>query len=684
MTSHRTRYAGLWPGVLLLLALALWLVIQWPQVSLWYDEALTTYVATDSWATLWHWCTQVDIQVPFHYVVLRLWVGLLGDSEFALRLLSAVSALLAAAALIAIGRLLTGRRGVGYAAGALLITMPGALWIAYEVRAYALGLALYAWATAFLCILVRDHQRGRWRWPMIVAYALLMLATLYTHYTALAGFAAHLAILGVVAVRQWFTSPSAPLSTEKAVERGVRPPADSPSLPAERGLGGEVSGAASTPSQRREGFRLLAAVALLVGIGFAPWLPTLLVRGGADRSYFPGAPIPPDRATAVMLGFKLLGRDDLPGASLPLVIGYGQLIILGVLLGGQGGRWRAALTGLMITIWPVALVAALVYFKPKLAGRYAWPGWVGFDLLAALCIVALARWWRPLGVVALIGILALPWTSGERGHPPDSDFRGAFAYLCEHGTPNDMIALRDGTLFVANRYYGRRAPCTTERRAVDMPAALMTNVDEALTLPLAQAAMQEIRARRPPNVWVVAWQGDTMDPQAMAYALLDGAGQHTLVGKMFGDVRLDRYKNPQPVSGDPVALAQPLITTPVPGGPTLQAVRLFAPAVAHAGDTIVLQAWWMRGPKLQPDLRVSARITTPDGGWTYTQVDQPPAGWKYVDDRWQEGIPSLGRYELVVGPDVPPGKMAIRYMLYDANGRWTPVNLLVGEIEVAR
>jgi mannosyltransferase len=644
-------------SALILFGLAAWLFIHFPHKSLWYDEALSTYVATDSWATLWRWCTQVDIQVPFHYVLLRLWTGLAGDTEFALRLLSAFSTLLAIAAALKVGLILgrvtlprfpplskvwTGRWGVrsaytlAYATAILLGTMPGLLWIAYEVRAYALGLVLYAWATVFLCIIITDHSRPDRRFKLLIGYSLLMLAALYTHYTALAAFAAHITIIFVAAL----------------VYR-------SQSL-----------------------FRAMVIILVLVGLGFAPWLPTLLTRSAEDRSYFTGDPIPPARSVAVILGFKLLGRDDAPNVALALIIGYGLLIVAGALLGWRTKRWLAALTGIMIALWPMALVAALVYFRPKLAGRYAWPAWLGFDLLVGLVVTGFGNIRRALAPLALIAFILAPWLVAERGHPPDSDFRAVFAYICTQGDPNDVIALRDGTLFVTAQYYGRRAPCLTERHTIHLPAAPMTNVENVLTLPEAQTAMTEIATRRPPSVWVIAWQGDIMDPQALSYGLLDGAGRHTLVARMFGDVRLDRYEAPQPTLTDPLMLARPVNVTPVANGPTLQAIRLLTPEVARAGDMIVVQAWWRHGSIPQPDLRVSAQITTTDGGWTYAQVDQPPSGWKYFDDRWKPDLPALGRYELPVGPDVPVGKVAVRLIIYDSAGRWPSVILPVGEVTV--
>ena len=45
------------------------------------------------------------------------------------------------------------------------------------------------------------------------------------------------------------------------------------------------------------------------------------------------------------------------------------------------------------------------------------------------------------------------------------------------------------------------------------------------------------------------------------------------------------------------------------------------------------------------------------------------------DQTAEPGVLALGRYELAVGPDVPPGKVTLRYLLYDAAGRWPPDDL---------
>src|SRR5690242_11004683 len=97
-----------WRFPLILLVLICWLCIQWPHQSLWYDEALTTWVASGPWDRMIQWCTQVDIQVPLHYIVLRGAMAAAGNSEFVLHLVSVFSVMLAVAGSIALVRRLLG------------------------------------------------------------------------------------------------------------------------------------------------------------------------------------------------------------------------------------------------------------------------------------------------------------------------------------------------------------------------------------------------------------------------------------------------------------------------------------------------------------------------------------------------------------------------------------------------
>jgi hypothetical protein len=125
-----------------------------------------------------------------------------------------------------------------------------------------------------------------------------MLAALYTHYTAIAGFAAHLAILGIIALAQ----------------------------------------------RSRVLLTTLIAIVLLVGIGFAPWLPTLLTVAPLTAVTTWAILIPPDRSIAVMLGFKLLDPRGLRDSANTLVIATCCMMVLGTILSVR--RWRAALTGI--------------------------------------------------------------------------------------------------------------------------------------------------------------------------------------------------------------------------------------------------------------------------------------------------------------------------------------------------
>ena len=93
LTANTRRCLALIPLILILG----WLGLHWPHGSLWYDEGLTAWIVSGPWSRILTWCTQVDIQVPLHYFVLKLWITWVGNSEFTLHTLSALCGLIAVA-----------------------------------------------------------------------------------------------------------------------------------------------------------------------------------------------------------------------------------------------------------------------------------------------------------------------------------------------------------------------------------------------------------------------------------------------------------------------------------------------------------------------------------------------------------------------------------------------------------
>lgn len=628
------RRSRLWGYVGVLVGVVAWLGIHWPQQSLWYDEALSAWVA-GSWERLLHWCTQVDIQVPLHYIALLGWSGIAGNSEFSLHLLSALCGLLAVAGLMALVHRLIADRAAPIAA-VLFASTPSFLWVAYEVRAYALALALFTWASVLLYELLKPRPPRRW---LIVAYSALMLAMLYTHYTALAAIAAHAAIIG------WTVIP--------------RP---------------------------RRFIRRFVWCGLIIALGFAPWLPVLLSRGVTDRSYYAGR-ILPHQTIGVILSFKWLARDDFKWLTpdqmisplAPLIAVGLALLIVGVILWlVRERRWPPILYGLVITLLPTLVVAVVVFFKPKLAGRYVWPVWVGLDILITCGMIAFSNLLplprRTISMALLtFALIAIPWLTGQTGHPPDSDFRGVFAYIRDHWQPGDTIILRDGTLFPAAEYYQSPRYVRIPPDAQITDAMHVLHVDEVQQILLSKLDNTH-------GVWVVAWQGDVMDPENMVSAQLETVGIRQPVTAHWGDVSLDYFTINRPLTA---LEASPTVDHPLavlPGGLALEAVGLATFGPLHPGDTIIAHTWWRRPGPVSSNARVSIRLYGPDGK-LYGQKDQPPAGWFYFPDRWPDNTPILGRYDMLILPDAP-ASITMKLTLYSAANDMQPTEITVGSVQV--
>jgi hypothetical protein len=143
--------------------------------SLWYDEGSSYVQSTRTLIEIADHAAR-DIHPPGYYWLLAGWRALTGETEFALRSLSAFASILSAALTYAIGRRLLGKMG-----GALALLFAAlntfSIYYAQEARMYAL---LTLWSAGSLYALIRliEHPTKR----MIVILGLLNAAGLWTHY----------------------------------------------------------------------------------------------------------------------------------------------------------------------------------------------------------------------------------------------------------------------------------------------------------------------------------------------------------------------------------------------------------------------------------------------------------------------------------------------------------------------
>lgn len=126
-----------------------------------------------------------DPHPPLHYWILQGWVRVFGESEWALRMPSALLSLLMVASLYQFGaRVLSS--DLGLVAAMITALHPFQIWLAQDVRhMYQLAILFVLLATLLLPSMLRGRRRDWW---LYVASSMLAM---YSHYYALFGLMAH-------------------------------------------------------------------------------------------------------------------------------------------------------------------------------------------------------------------------------------------------------------------------------------------------------------------------------------------------------------------------------------------------------------------------------------------------------------------------------------------------------------
>ncbi len=148
---------------------------------MWYDEAFAVLYAEKSFAAMWYGTVTLvqgaaaDVHPLFFYSLLHAWMGLVGQSPFAVRFMSVAFGVATVALVYRLALALFGRR-VALIAGAMTALAPFHIAYSQEARMYAqLGL----FGTLALYAFVRFEQARTRRWWLV--FVLGSAGAVYSH-----------------------------------------------------------------------------------------------------------------------------------------------------------------------------------------------------------------------------------------------------------------------------------------------------------------------------------------------------------------------------------------------------------------------------------------------------------------------------------------------------------------------
>jgi 4-amino-4-deoxy-L-arabinose transferase-like glycosyltransferase len=416
------RYSGLIFATVIALAAIVAIWLRWWGLntqSLWTDEGYSVWVSHFQPKEIWR-ILRTDTSTPLYYVALHYWSALFGNSESALRALSALLATLSLPLLFLIAsKVLANRTSVALAI-ALYAFSFFQIWYAQEARCYAL-LAFLSLASVECALLCLEKPSP----PRLLGLALALSASLYTQNMAFF-YLPGLAVL-------WFVYPSQ-----------------------------EPIGA------RSKNALIVAAFAL---ISYIPWLPSSLAQLRMVRgSFWVPEPRPANllATTCVLGGFDTRTLQNLFRAVFHTRVLFGfwtwvpafvivlLLCAAGALLCPRPVDRRKGAALLAYSLLPVLLV--FVYsrlFTPVYLDRV----FVGAAALLPLMLCAPCafqvgnrkRLFQLLVSVVLVGTAASAF--GYLRRERREDWRGATGYLLKlHTRPRLVVVDRDLCLALVHYY----------------------------------------------------------------------------------------------------------------------------------------------------------------------------------------------------------------------------------------
>lgn len=146
---------------------------------LWFDEIFSVHAAEHSWRTILPFAAADLVHPPLFYLLLKIWIGIGGDSLIWLRLFPALVSIAAIVPVLLMSRELN-LSAAETTLTLLLLAVNGYLIkYAQEVRMYSL---LFFLSTGSLWLLVAAIRRPKLSNGMVIALTAVNLLMIYTHY----------------------------------------------------------------------------------------------------------------------------------------------------------------------------------------------------------------------------------------------------------------------------------------------------------------------------------------------------------------------------------------------------------------------------------------------------------------------------------------------------------------------
>ncbi len=368
------------------------------------DEAFSYTIARMDWPEFWQVLAQYEGNQGFYYLLLKFWM-VLGDSEFILRLFSAITALFSLVSVYILGKRLFGWRVAIIAA--LLISV-NAFFITYaqEVRGYMLAILLGILSSYFF---VRAIEKPGFKWWF--AYVLASVLGVYTHVFAI-----------MIPVAQY-------------ASLAFMPRRDIPW----KGL--IISGVAMIP--------LLIPMGLFVltrNIGQIGWIST------------------PKLWDIVRTMHRLSGQNGL----IPM-IAYFIPIATGFFFAARSflrdrlslSLWRYVFVFSLIVL-PVIILFAVSFVKPVFTPRYFIIFLPFYTFLAAIGIEHFKKRWLIFGAIAVLVFISSfslwGWYSSDESQEinQNEDWRGVTSYIISNAETGDAIIFYHPMIRLEYEYYINR------------------------------------------------------------------------------------------------------------------------------------------------------------------------------------------------------------------------------------